>query len=97
MTSDDFNRPGAAARGIVAELLAFIDQDGCSDDAFDALALRLFAHQHAHNEAYRRFCQRRGATLRSVKGWRDIPAVPIDAFKELGCAASRQRLRTASS
>ena len=71
------------AEDIVAKVLAFISQDGCTDDEFDRLALRLFAHQHANNPAYRRFCQRRGATLRSVRRWSDIPAVPIDAFKAL--------------
>lgn len=73
---------------IAEALLAFLAQDGCSDAEFDAMALRLFAHQHAHNAAYRRFCQLRGATPRTVKGWRDIPAVPITAFKEvtLSCA-----------
>jgi hypothetical protein len=73
---------------IVDTLLAFLAQDGCSDAEFDALALRLFSEQHANNPAYRRFCQLRGATPRTVKGWRDIPAVPINAFKEvtLSCA-----------
>jgi hypothetical protein len=68
---------------LVDTLLAFLAQDGCSDAEFDALALRLFAHQHANNAAYRRFCQLRGATPRTVKSWRDIPAVPISAFKEV--------------
>ena len=68
---------------MVADVLAFIEQDGCTDDDFDRLALRLFAHQYGNNQAYRRFCQRRGATLRNVRRWSDIPAVPIDAFKEL--------------
>jgi hypothetical protein len=68
---------------LVDTLLAFLAQDGCSDAEFDALALRLFAHQHANNAAYRRFCQLRGATPRTVKSWRDIPAVPINAFKEV--------------
>lgn len=68
---------------LVADLLAFIAQDGCTDDQFDQLALRLFAHQYEFNAPFRSFCQRRGATLRSVKTWRDIPAVPIDAFKAM--------------
>ncbi|SDE61375.1 Acyl-protein synthetase, LuxE [Variovorax sp. CF079] len=84
------NHPGHNTAGatsatgeIVADVLAFIEQDGCTDDDFDRLALRLFAHQYGNNQAYRRFCQRRGVTLRNVKRWSDIPAVPIDAFKEL--------------
>ena len=75
--------PTAAAGEMVADVLAFIAQDGCTDADFDGLALRLFAYQFANNQPYRRFCQRRGATLRNVKRWNDIPAVPIDAFKEL--------------
>jgi hypothetical protein len=70
-------------RELIASLLAFIAQDGCDDAQFDAMALRLFAEQHAHNAAFRRFCQLRGATPRTVKTWRDIPAVPISAFKEV--------------
>ena len=68
---------------IVDEVLAFIAQDGCTDEQFGALALRLFAYQYANDEPYRRFCQRRGTTPRNAKRWSHIPAVPIDAFKEL--------------
>ncbi len=72
----------AATRALVPELLAFLAQEGCDDAAFDAMAQRLFAHQYEHNEPLRRFCQRRGLTPRRVQSWRDIPAVPINAFKE---------------
>ena len=71
------------ASRIVDTLLAFMAQDGCTDQEFDALALRLFAWQYGNNEPYRRFCQGRGATPRTVSGWRDIPAVPINGFKDL--------------
>jgi hypothetical protein len=52
------------------------------------MALHLFAEQHAGNAPFRRFCQLRGVAPRTVKSWRDIPAVPITAFKEvtLSCA-----------
>jgi len=69
---------------LVADILAFIAMPGgCTDSQFDALALRLFAHQYTANAAYRTFCQRRGATVRSAQRWSDIPAVPIDAFKAM--------------
>ena len=76
------------ATPLVAELLEFIALDGCTDAQFGQLALKLFAHQYHANAVYRSFCQRRSATVRSVKSWTDIPAVPIDAFKatELRCA-----------
>ncbi|WP_417282201.1 long-chain fatty acid--CoA ligase [Comamonas sp.] len=71
------------AASLVADLLSFIAMDGCTDDQFDQLALRLFAYQFESNAPFRSFCQRRGATLRNVKTWSDIPAVPIDAFKAM--------------
>ena len=73
----------AASADIVDTLLAFLAQDGCTDDQFDLLARRLFARQFAGNEPYRRFCQGRGVTPRTVRQWRDIPPVPINGFKDL--------------
>ncbi|MEO8653985.1 MAG: long-chain fatty acid--CoA ligase, partial [Ramlibacter sp.] len=73
----------ATASTIVDAVLGFIEAGGCSDEQFDSLALRLFAYQYARNEPYRRFCQGRGRAPRNVRGWRDIPAVPISAFKQL--------------
>ena len=68
---------------LVADLLAFIAHPDAGDEAFNALALRLFAHQFQHNTAFQRFCQQRGRTPRTVKSWREIPAVPINGFKDL--------------
>jgi hypothetical protein len=68
---------------VVDSLLSFLAQDGCSDAEFDRMALQLFAGQHAGNAAFRRFCALRGVAPRTVKSWRDIPAVPITAFKEV--------------
>ncbi len=86
------------ASAIVDAVLGFIEAGGCSDEQFDALALRLFAYQFAQNEPYRRFCQGRGATPRNVRSWRDIPAVPIDAFKQLTLRVPAARAsRTGSS
>ena len=66
-----------------ADVLTFMAQPGANEAAFNALALRLFAHQVEHNAPYRRFCQERGRLPRTVRSWRDIPAVPIQAFKDL--------------
>lgn len=65
------------------ELLAFIARDGVGEADFNALALCLFAHQFQHNTAFQKFCQQRGRTPRTVKSWREIPAVPINGFKDL--------------
>ena len=77
---------------ITSELLAFIARPAVSDDEFNALALRIFARQFTHNLPFQRFCQLRGKTPRLVKSWRDIPAVPIDAFKEftLSCISAEE-------
>jgi len=68
---------------IIDHLLAFIAADGASDAEFNAMALEVFAYQVENNHPYRRFCQQREQTTRTVKSWRDIPAVPINAFKDL--------------
>ncbi len=68
---------------IIQAVMAFIAAEDGSEAGFDALALRLFAYQFAGNEPFQRFCRLRGRTPATVAGWRDIPPVPIDAFKDL--------------
>ena len=72
---------------LVQDLLAFMAQDFSGqdqllDEAFNQLALRLFAHQYEFNAPFQRFCRQRARTPRTVRRWQDIPAVPIAAFKE---------------
>ncbi len=50
---------------------------------FDELALELYAFQFAHCEPYRRFCESRVHSPATARSWREIPAVPTGAFKEL--------------
>lgn len=52
-----------------------------ADDAFAALARRVFRFQYTRNAVYRAFCDRRGATPDTVAARTDVPAVPTDAFK----------------
>ena len=54
-----------------------------SEKRFEELALELFAFQFEHCEIYRRFCEARGQAPGDVKTWRQIPAVPTSAFKEV--------------
>ncbi len=49
---------------------------------FNELACAGFRFQYEGNEAYRRFCDRRGMSPARVADWRDIPAVPVSAFKQ---------------
>lgn len=68
-----------------SELLAFVGRGiaaPCEDAEFNQLALRVFAYQFANNRPYRLLCERRKRTPATVNHWRNIPAVPIAAFKE---------------
>src|SRR5690606_12956255 len=71
------------APDIISDLLNFMSLPDAGAEGFNELALRIFAHQFRHNPALQRYCRQQGKTLRTVKHWRDIPAVPIDGFKEL--------------
>ena len=82
--------PPINGRPLEAELLAFVARGVDAprdDDEFNDLALRLFAYQFANNRSYRLLCERRGRVPANVSHWRDIPAVPIAAFKETLLAA----------
>src|SRR4051812_3839905 len=56
--------------------------------SFDELALVAFAWQFERVEAYRRLCERRGATPETVRDWRRVPPVPAAAFKTMTLAAA---------
>lgn len=73
---------------IIEALLAFIGGDEVSEAEFEQMALAVFAYQFAHNQPYRRFAIQRGRTTLTVRNWRDIPAVPITAFKDLTLSCS---------
>lgn len=81
---------------IIEALLAFIAADAATDDAFNGLALDLFAYQFENNSPFRRFSMQRERTPRTAKTWRDIPAVPISAFKDvtLSCCAPEAAVRS---
>jgi len=53
------------------------------DRRFDRLARELFAFQYEHCLAYRHFCDALGRAPGAITSWREIPAAPTDAFKEL--------------
>ena len=59
---------------------------GCEvapDEAFDALAHKIFAFQFAHNMQYRAYCMSRRVTPQMLSDWMDIPPMPVDGFKML--------------
>ena len=71
------------------DLLAFMATDPAeaAPERFDELALRLWRWHTEALPAYRRFCVDRLGALDRVRDWRQIPPLPVDAFKlaELAC------------
>ncbi|MBC5829854.1 MAG: hypothetical protein GIW98_06630 [Candidatus Eremiobacteraeota bacterium] len=58
-----------------------------TDDRFNALALRIFAHQLRYNQPYARYCNALGIDGERVpQHWTSIPALPSGAFKEAALA-----------
>jgi hypothetical protein len=71
---------------VAREILRFIRRcaaSPASDKEFNALAREVFAFQFENNKLYRRFCRLEGMTPVLLKDWKDIPAMPALAFKEL--------------
>lgn len=61
------------------EVAAFVRNP---DEArFEKLALELFAYQFETIAPYQRLCRGQGLTPERVRAWRQIPAVPAEAFK----------------
>lgn len=63
---------------------------------FDRLARELFAYQFEQCPPYARFCSARGIEPNAIDSWRQIPAVPAGAFKEvrLACFPEDTTLKT---
>ncbi len=74
-----------ARASLDAEVLRWMREPDWREDEgrFDRLARALFAFQFERCAAYRGFCERRDRTPDRVTSWREIPAVPTGAFKEL--------------
>lgn len=61
--------------------------DELSDEAFNDLALRVFAYQLETNAPYARYCAALGMTRESLPpSWEAIPAAPAAAYKEAALA-----------
>ena len=79
------NRMNDAFASITDRIRAFITESSVASsngphfEAFNELALDLYALQLKSVPVYRQFCSRRGTGIRS---WHDIPALPISAFKQ---------------
>jgi hypothetical protein len=49
--------------------------------SFGETALRIFARQYARCAPYRRYCDARGKRPDTVADWREVPHLPVTAFK----------------
>jgi hypothetical protein len=83
------------AAALRTELLQRFDHGAdapLDDDAFERLAGAVFRRNYEAVAPYGAYCRARGITPDTLGDWRDIPAVPTAAFKEL---ALRVDARTA--
>jgi hypothetical protein len=80
---------GIALRSDLAGLFAGPFDVQLDDDEFNAMALRVFAWQHARNAPFAAYCARRGRTPAADTHWTQIPPVPTGAFKEVELVAGR--------
>ncbi len=82
-------REPQAYESIRARVLDWIEQwegrrprvVGRTGRRFEALALDLFRYQFDAIDAFRNFCIARDRTPENVRSWRDVPLVPVSAFK----------------
>ena len=93
-----FSDYAAQFRHFIAEhstRAASIASQSTEEQPFLALALALFRLQWAGNAPYRRWCESLGIGSGQVSDWRQIPAVPTAAFKELELTSLPPHERTA--
>jgi hypothetical protein len=79
------SQAGADASELLTRVRAFVggvDLDSADDEAFNRLALEVFAFQFHNVPIYRQLCEGRGAIPSAVVHWAGIPALPTAAFKE---------------
>ncbi len=83
--------PDRISRELDAAILGYIrkySKHNAPDVAFQSLALQIYSYQVNHNKIYRQICDLSGALDRGpIKDWKQIPAVPAQAFKEFSLAS----------
>ncbi len=64
---------------LIRQLTSFITKE--TSESFESLACDLFAYQYEHNFPYQAFSKLLNCSPNTLTHWRDIPAVPTNAFK----------------
>ncbi len=80
MSEESFTNYTARLRAFITSARA---EWASGEEDFNALALSLFQLQFEHNRPYRALCELRGKTPAQIQHWREIPAAPTSAFKEM--------------
>jgi hypothetical protein len=75
---------------LIDTIKAFIESDSTTDHDFNDLAITIFAYQYENNLPFRQFSMQQGKAPRTAKTWKDIPPVPINAFKSVLLTCSKQ-------
>jgi len=67
-----------------------------NEKEFNELSILLFAYQYENNPPFNLFIKQQGFSPKVVRNWKDIPPIPIDAFKRvlLSCCSSTTTGRT---
>jgi phenylacetate-coenzyme A ligase PaaK-like adenylate-forming protein len=76
------NKTGLHLQERVLSLIVRGIEHSTPDSEFDELAREIFAFQFERNAVYRAYCQQQKRTPQTVQHWKEIPAVPVSAFKE---------------
>ena len=79
-----------------AQILRFIEKHRktkAPDADFQALALKVFQYQFRRNLYYQKFCALEKKSPQNVNNWKDVPAMPALAFKELVLTSFAPRAR----
>jgi len=89
-------------RNLERDITAFIKvgpDQADTDTKFNEMALRLFNYQYNANAPYQKYCAKRGIKPGDIESWKEIPAVPTTAFKEvpLCCFPSEQAVKLLTS
>ena len=75
---------------LVDTIEAFIASDSTTEIEFNDLAVTIFAYQYENNLPFRQFSMQQGKAPKTAKTWKDIPPVPINAFKSVLLSCSKQ-------
>ncbi|MCS7223709.1 MAG: hypothetical protein NZ959_03970 [Armatimonadetes bacterium] len=65
------------------QIYSFLDRAEQGEEAFNRLALNVFAFQWERNSVFRDLCLRLGVSPKDVSDWKQIPPLPTRAFRVL--------------